>query len=464
MINRDTLEPALLAAVTAKQYEVVEAYLRNGAQGTALSDGNSALHVAVLQNDLKMIVLLLKYDTDPSIKNAAGQTPIVLATNKGFWDCVITFANARKEDSGKYKYGNALLVAAEKNHLPAVEALLKAGAVTTWYHPDNGNRALHDAASHNNSHMVSLLLQHGADLSIKNTAGETPIVLAAKKDLWDCVITFANTRKDNGGKYEYGNALRLAAYKNHYKAVKALLEAGASTSWSHRNGGDTPLHDAVRHHNAAMVALLKLYKADPGKQNAQHETPVLLASKHKFWDCSLAFVEPHKFLVKEASDIQLVLFYLFTANKNPANPFSRIPYEVLKLILNLVFNYLSPDLYTYEVARTQYVTLRSDRKYICSASNFIKNYSQFGILRPQSIESVAFVKSLEKIVATREQADKRAAKVRQEITAFTAQKINKTSRAVTLLIQYNLFQIDPTITPVPEKEKQPIKESNMKNQ
>lgn len=347
MICRTTLEPALLEAVKAKKYDVVEAYLRNGAKGTALLDGNDALHIAAMQNDLKMIALLLKYNVAPSTKNTAGETPIMLAAHKGLWDCVIAFAKSRKED---------------------------------------------------------------------------------------------------GERYEYGNALRLAAYHNQYKVVKALLEAGASTTWFHRDSQNTPLHDAVGHNNAHMVALLLLYRADPSKQNAQNETPVLLAAKRNFWACSHAFVGKQKLLIKEVSDIQIILFYLFSANSHLSNPFSRIPYDVLKLILDISFSHLSPDIYTFNAAKEKYVDLRPDRRYVYSVSNFIKSYSQFGFWRQavnsQSAESIAFVKSLENIVVTRESVDERAEKLRKAINVFTALKGDQTSRAMTLLMQHNLIQTD----------------------
>lgn len=542
MINRFTLEPALLAAVEASQYDVVEAYLRSGAKGTAQSaDGSSPLHIAARAKDLKMIGLLLALDADASIRNAKNETPIASAATEKHWDSVIAIANARKENANRYQYGSALLTASESNQLLAVEALLKAGASLNWFHPSNNNRSLHYAASHNNAPMVSVLLQHGANPALKNTAGQTPIVLAAKKNCWDAVIAFAHTQNDerdhaeygyalflaasanqlnaveallqararttwhdtntmnttlhqaasnqNSGmirlllqfganpgikntagetpvmlaankrfweavitfavhkrdvkdQFQYGDVLRVAAFNNQYKAVKALLEAGAVTTWSHSSDGNTPLHDAVRHQNAPMVALLRIFRANPNRENTSHETPVLLAARLKFWDCSKALVEPQKYMIKEIVDFQLILFYLFTAHANRDNKLfgAAMPYDIFKLIMNYAFCTQSPDLYNYDVAHKKYVELRPDRQYLISASRFIREYRFFRYARPQSADSVQFVNSLEMLAGSRESVDKRAAKIRDQIGAFVTRKGDTLSRAVTLLATHNLFK------------------------
>ncbi len=43
MLNRDTLELALIMAVQANKLEVAESFLKKGAKGTALINGNNQL-------------------------------------------------------------------------------------------------------------------------------------------------------------------------------------------------------------------------------------------------------------------------------------------------------------------------------------------------------------------------------------------------------------------------------------
>jgi len=62
--------------------------------------------------------------------------------------------------------------------IDAVELLLKAGADVNFQFEDDGNTALHQAVSRNDTDMIKLLVKYKADLEVYNWAGQTPIAMA----------------------------------------------------------------------------------------------------------------------------------------------------------------------------------------------------------------------------------------------------------------------------------------------
>lgn len=458
MINRATLEPALLVAVQQKQYQTVETFLKNGAKGTELLNGDSPLHIAVNNDDPTMIRLLLKFNVDLSVKNTANETPIVSAAKKQFWECVMTFALTTRENivagflGGQYEYGYAMLLACKANRMDAVKSLLDAGAVDNWREPQTLMSSLHYAVDNNNAALCVLLIATGADLAAKNSSEHTPIAYAATTQKWHCLIAIARAKKEdvNGsphGKYEYGKALVVTAQNNQYIASAALLRAGAVSHWYSKGSHWKPLHWAVKHNNTALVALLRTHHADPNKKDASQTTPVMLAANTRLWDCAQALADPKPYLIKTPLiNFQLSLFYLFSANANPNHPLHTIHSNVFKIILDQAFGHLSPDIYQYNLAKMQYVNLRPSRQYICSAASFIKEHSLFRSVRRkfniQSIDSSEFTIKLEKIISTQahEPVDVRANNARTAIGLFVATKQGKQSRAVELINKHGLLK------------------------
>uniref|UniRef100_UPI00358F0E00 BRCA1-associated RING domain protein 1 n=1 Tax=Myxine glutinosa TaxID=7769 RepID=UPI00358F0E00 len=110
-------------------------------------NGETALHVAAIKNELVKLKDLLCNGAEPNIKDNAGWTPLHEACNFG--------------------------------HVSIVKALLEAGARinTPGY---NNDSPLHDAVTNGHLHVATLLLQHGASLEARNSHGLRPI---------DCAVT-----------------------------------------------------------------------------------------------------------------------------------------------------------------------------------------------------------------------------------------------------------------------------------
>lgn len=454
MFSSYTLDSALLLAAQAKKYDLMKSYLEKGATCSKKnSNGNTVVHMAIINQDEKMLDLLLNYQIDLSIRNSTNLTPVGLAASSGRWKDVRKIVSKHHESNyGEYAYSEAMLLAAQNDDVDSVRALLLAGAKPSAVNPVTHDSALHYAVFHRNLRMIRLLMRYPAEMWRSNSQHMRPIEYAASLGNWDCVMLLAVMSKGQDSRYvdNYGNILMLALRKEYYQHVGALLVAGASPDFTDPITHETPLHFAVRENNPAMVAMLMKYKANADRTNAEGMTPLFLAHQLQHWECADAIVNPEKYLSLTESSLQKKLFYLFTAHKNKENPFSGIPYDVLKIIFKQAFDNYPAGTYDFNQARQRYENFREERNYLGSVSFFVQAYQSFGFLRQwttgQSVESIAFVDVLSDIIRSGDVLQGQVAAAKAEIAKFTALKGETKSRAMDLLKQYQLF------TPVDNKE------------
>lgn len=171
----------LILAVFENRLSTVKILLEAGAarHWNIKTTGDRCLHVAVRNNNVPMITLLLSYDFDLTVENQEKKTPIQLACSLKHWECVEIIAKNKKTDNkDTARYGSALLVAVKNNCIGIAKILLEAGAAKDWYFPDDNEGSLHKAVRNNNVSMITLLLSYNFDLKKLNKANQTPIQLA----------------------------------------------------------------------------------------------------------------------------------------------------------------------------------------------------------------------------------------------------------------------------------------------
>ena len=134
---------------------------------------------------------------------------------------------------------------------------------------------------------IQKFIAKGADLSVVNQDGQTPIEYAdLKKNVKLVFAIFASKKSDNDDSYRYGCVL-LDWLNNdtiNVSNINAILEAGANPDWYFESSANTSLHVAIaRKHYATLPRLIK-YGADlteanlPREENNwKKETPMALA-------------------------------------------------------------------------------------------------------------------------------------------------------------------------------------------
>lgn len=144
-----------------------------------------------------------------------------------------------------------------------------------------GTTLLHLAVQHNLHEVVTALINHGANLNIRNNAGNTPLIDAilaeelSEKTI-KLLIDGPNINLDIKNN-DALSALHFAAKYNHLNIVKLLLDAGANIN-AVNDEGDTALHLALQYHYVDIAKLLfSNSDVDIHVQNGLSLTPLQLA-------------------------------------------------------------------------------------------------------------------------------------------------------------------------------------------
>ena len=175
-----------------------------------------------------------------------------------------------------YLGGTPLHHAVRKNELPIIEVLLNAGADVDA-RDTAGDTPLHEARSADPT-IVRTLLAAGADVNALNRDLDTPLHEWARFNS-DQSVVLAQILIDAGADVKArqrhdDTALHFAARRDALPVIEVLLEAGADVD-ARNYYGETPLHEAASvYPNLAAIEALIAAGADPQARNAAGETPL----------------------------------------------------------------------------------------------------------------------------------------------------------------------------------------------
>jgi ankyrin repeat protein len=137
----------------------------------------TALHLAADAGHPEVVEVLLRAGANIEACSNSEQTPLYYAAIAGHASIVQQLIEAGANLKARDKYGASILFAAATSGEEAEEAveLLLEGIE---HESKLGRTLLHHAAAAGDKNMVEQLIEKGADLSAKTTAGETPVYLA----------------------------------------------------------------------------------------------------------------------------------------------------------------------------------------------------------------------------------------------------------------------------------------------
>lgn len=211
---------------------------------------NSLLHVAVQKSDIQAVITLLSNEAKLEARNSKGQTPLHCVTSyKIVKDLLAAGANINALD----KDGNTPLhIAILTQRVPIVQVLLQSGANTTLKSSYKGDTPLHIAVNPSCRHatMVQLLIKSGAKVNELNNYGETSLHIASKNNISPVDRNIIKILMDHG-------------------ADISLQNCAGKKAADHKN---SPLHDAVALGEAKAITKILMSKTDINYQDVYGKT------------------------------------------------------------------------------------------------------------------------------------------------------------------------------------------------
>ena len=138
---------------------------------------------------------------------------------------------------------------------------------------------MHVAASAGHPNILSLLLEHGADLEGRGRYGGTPLHRASSSGKVEAGQSLLDRGADINAQEEDGwTPLILAAMNRNVEFVRMLLERGASIDVQ-CNDSRTSLHFAVEYNSIQVVRVLLEHGADVNVRDNEGRTPSQLGSE-----------------------------------------------------------------------------------------------------------------------------------------------------------------------------------------
>ncbi|XP_071321535.1 ankycorbin isoform X2 [Trachinotus anak] len=189
-------------------------------------------------------------------------------------------AKFRKTDVNEWnKNDERLLAAVEHGEVEKVASLLAKKGVSAVKLDSEGKSALHVAAARGQTDCLSVILAHGADLSVTDAAGFNPLHLAAKNNHTECCKKLIQSKcpidaVDSTGR----TALHHAAASGNIQTVQLLCELKSPINLKDADGL-TSLLLSAKHAHAEVCSMLLDCGAEINASDNSGRTALMLASE-----------------------------------------------------------------------------------------------------------------------------------------------------------------------------------------
>ncbi|EKV56756.1 ankyrin repeat domain-containing protein [Brachyspira hampsonii] len=147
------------------------------------------LMIAAYKNDVKMVKLLVDNDANVNIQDEKLNSPFLYASSRGMLNIIkLIYKKADTRNVLNIFGSNALILACEKEHLGTVKFLLENTDIDVNHINHLSYTALLEVAivgndSLNYAEIVKILLEHGADKTIKDKNGHDALYYAKARNL-----------------------------------------------------------------------------------------------------------------------------------------------------------------------------------------------------------------------------------------------------------------------------------------
>lgn len=257
-ITDDDGRSILYVPIKYNYYEVIDLllYFNNSSIGISLVDikdkqGNTALHYAVKHNNIIVIDKLIKFNANSDIKNDEGFNSLHLAIFMKNVEVCNKFINGDIDINAQNNQGETYLHMACNFELnDVVDLLIKRGIDVNIKEYSNEYTALIYGIMHNNIKIIQSLINNGANLSIQDYFGNTPLHYCIEGEKYQVINILLENKKVNMGLYNGYNKLPVHLALENETFDENILERFVEMSSMNfqDDNGDTPLHHISNRH------------------------------------------------------------------------------------------------------------------------------------------------------------------------------------------------------------------------
>ena len=289
--------------------------------------GDMPVHIAANYGREEITVALItEFCCDPNIANSNDWTLLHYACKAGNVSLVRTLIEHKADITAKNNQGDMPVhIAADYDREEVIFALITEFGCDTNIADSNGSTLLHYACKAGNVSLVQTLIEHKADITVKNNRGDMPVHIAADYDREEVILalitefgcdtniagsngwtllhyackegnvnlvrTFIEHKADITAKNNQSNMpVHIAVKYNRGEVILALItEFGCDTNIADSNGS-TLLHYACKAGNVSLVRTLIEHKADITAKNNQGNMPVHIAANYGREEITVALI------------------------------------------------------------------------------------------------------------------------------------------------------------------------------
>ena len=257
-LNRENIEfnkDSFLDAVRNGYEDLVELFIKSGMQPDVKDGaGNTALIIASDKGYYRIVKLLLENNADVNSRNNYNISALMAAYNQEHIQVADLIRQNGAED--RDLLGIEFLKAVQRGDAGEVKATLEKGASPN-FRGSEGEPPIITAVTHNYLEIAQSLLKHNASVNAKNSEGKTALMLAAEWDMNELIkLLLQHNAKINEVTQDGRTALILTAWKGQTTAVQTLIDNKAALDITDSDGWSA-LAVAIKQNYADIVRILR---------------------------------------------------------------------------------------------------------------------------------------------------------------------------------------------------------------